>query len=160
MKKLIFAVAVIAFSTAAAQAQSTSKSSMLSLGVNAGIPTTTGYSFAYGVDLQADFAVASTTKITASAGYENYSVKSSLGGGNFGAIPLLGGVKFNLGEKAYAHGQLGYGIFTKGGGGAFAYAPSLGYYFSRNFDASIKYLAMSKSGSNLGSVNLRLAYNF
>ncbi len=153
MKKLILAAAIVAFSTAGVQAQT-----KLSLGVNAGIPTTKGLSFAYGADLQADFGVAPTTKITASAGYEGYSVK---GGGNSGLVPLLGGVKFNLGEKAYAHGQLGYSVSTvKGGGGAFAYAPSVGYNFSPNFDASVKYLAASKNSYTTGSVNLRLAYNF
>jgi hypothetical protein len=158
MKKLILAIGIVAFSAAAAQAQDASKSTTLSLGVNAGIPTTAGLSFAYGADLQADFGVAPTTKITASAGYERYSIKG--GGSSSGIIPLLGGVKFNLGDKAYAHGQLGYGVSTvKGGGGYFAYAPSLGYYISPNFDASVKYLAFSNNGT-LGSVNLRLAYNF
>src|SRR5665647_809056 len=159
MKKLIFAMAIVVFSTIGVQAQNASKPTSLSIAVNAGIPTTTGLSFAYGADLQADFEVAPTTKITASAGYEGYTVK---GGYNIndGIIPLLAGVKFNLGEKAYAHGQLGYAISTaKGGGGAFAYAPSIGYYFSPNFDASIKYLASSKNSFTTGSVNLRLAYN-
>lgn len=155
MKKLILAIAVIVFSTVGAQAQS--KSTALSIGVNAGIPTTAGLSFAYGADLQADFAVASTTKITASAGYQDYSVKG--GGSGSGIIPLLGGVKFGS-QKIYGHAQLGYGVSTvKGGGGSFAYAPSVGYYFSPNFDASVKYLAFSNHGT-LGSVNLRLAYNF
>lgn len=159
MKKLILAIAIVAVSAAGAQAQDASKSTTLSIAANVGIPTTTGLSFAYGGDIQADFAVAPTTKITASAGYEGYTVKGGYTLNN-GIIPLLGGVKFNLGEKAYGHGQLGYGVSTaKGGGGSFAYAPSIGYYLSQNFDASIKYLAFSNHGT-LGSVNLRLAYNF
>ena len=154
MKKLILAIAVIVFSAAGAQAQ---KSTTVSIGVNAGIPSS-GFSVAYGVDLQADFAVASTTKITASAGYENYKVKGV--SVNTYYIPVLGGVKFNLGsEKLYGHAQLGYG-FAKGGSGAFAYAPSIGYYFSPNFDASLKYLAFSKNGGTLGDIGVRLAYNF
>lgn len=115
---------------------------------------------ALGADLQADFGVADALAITASAGYENYSWKG--GGGSFGYIPLLVGAKFNFGEsKAYGHAQLGYGVSTaKGGSGAFGYAPSIGYNFSPNFDASLKYLAFSKNKNTLGSVNLRLAYNF
>jgi hypothetical protein len=163
MKKVILAVAVIAFSAVSAQAQNASKSTTVSIGINAGIPTASPsiYSIAYGADLQADFAVAPTTKITASAGYENYSLKSKYGSGSTYFIPVLGGAKFFLGSenKLYGHAQLGYG-FAKGGSGAFAYAPSLGYYFSPNFDGSIKYLAFSKNSSTLGSVNLRLAYNF
>jgi hypothetical protein len=158
MKKLILAMAIVVFSIIGVQAQNASKPVTVSIGVNAGVPTSTGYSVALGADLQADFEVAPTTKITGSIGYEDYSIKSSYGGGNGYFIPLLGGVKFNLGEKAYAHGQLGYG-FGKGGSGAFAYAPSIGYYFSPNIDASVKYLAFSKNSSTLGSINLRLAYN-
>jgi hypothetical protein len=162
MRNKIIALAIIAFAATSVKAQD-SKPTTLSVGVNIGIPTSPSsfYSLAYGADLQADFAVAPTTKITASAGYQNFSVKSSIGSGNTGMIPLLGGVKFNLGEKAYGHAQLGYGFGTeKGSSGAFAYAPSIGYYFSPNFDASIKYLAFSKNSSTLSSINLRVAYNF
>jgi hypothetical protein len=157
MKKLILAMAVIAISTATVQAQ---KKTALSIAVNAGIPTTTGLSFAVGGDLQADFAATEGLKITLSGGYENYSAKSSFGGGSFGLIPLLAGAKFNLGsDKVYGHAQLGYGVATEGGGGGFMYAPSIGYYFSPNFDGSIKYLGFSNHGS-IGEIGVRLAYNF
>ena len=151
------AIAIVAFTTIGAQAQD-AKSTTLSIAANVGIPTSTGYSFAYGADLQADFGVAPTTAITASAGYEGYSWKG--GGGSAGIVPLLAGAKFGIGEKMYGHAQLGYAFFTKGGGGAFAYAPSLGYYVSPNFDIALKYLASSKNNYTLGSLNLRFAYNF
>ncbi len=161
MKRLILAMAVIAISTATVQAQDemASKKVVVSIAGNVGIPTSTGYSFAVGGDLQADFAATEGLKITVSGGYENYSVKSSYGGGNGYFIPLLAGAKFPFSDKFYGHAQLGYG-FAQGGGGAFGYAPSIGYYLSPNFDASVKYLAFSKNGFTLGSVNLRLAYNF
>ena len=164
MKKVILALAVVAFSTMGAQAQDkdmSAKSTTLSIGANVGIPTTTGLSLAYGADLQADFAVAPTTKITASVGYEKYSFKG--GGSSNGVVPVLAGAKFFFGDdmKMYGHAQVGYVFSTvSGGGGAFGYAPSLGYYFSPNFDASLKYLAYSKNSYTTGSVNLRLAYNF
>jgi hypothetical protein len=163
MKRLILAMAVIAFSTATVKAQDdmAPKKVGISVAANIGLPTTTGYSFAVGGDLQADFAATEGLKITVSGGYENYSFKKSLGGGSFGFIPLLAGAKFNLGsDKLYGHAQLGYGFASEGGGGAFSYAPSIGYYLSPNFDASLKYLAFSKNGFTLGSINLRLAYNF
>lgn len=160
MKKVILAMAVIAISTASLQAQ---KKTALSIAINAGIPVSSPsvYSFAIGGDLQADFAVATDLKITGSAGYENFSIKSAYGKGSNGIIPLLVGAKFNLGSnKVYGHAQLGYGISTEsGGGGSFAYAPSIGYYFSPNFDGSIKYLAFSNHGT-LGEIGVRLAYNF
>ncbi len=110
-------------------------------------------------DIQADFGVAEGVKITVSGGYENYSVKSSLGGGSGYFILLLAGAKFPFADKFYGHAQLGYG-FAKGSGGAFGYALSIGYNVSENFDLSLKYLAFGKNSYTLGSLNLRLAYNF
>jgi hypothetical protein len=92
---------------------------------------------------------------------ESYSVKG--GGHTSGVIPILAGAKFFFGEgnKMYGHAQLGYVLSTvSGGGGAFGYAPSLGYYVSPNFDIALKYLAFSKNSYTTGSINLRLAYNF
>lgn len=161
MKKLILMFAVIAVTAISANAQKSmsSKGTVISIAGNIGLPTSTGYSFAAGGDIQADFGIAESIKITLSGGYEDYSVKSSYGGGSAYFIPVLGGVKFPFSDKFYGHAQLGYG-FAKGGGGAFSYAPSLGYNVSENFDLSLKYLAFSKSGSTLGSINLRLAYDF
>lgn len=161
MKKLILVLGIVAFSTLAANAQD-SKPTTVSIAANIGIPTSVGYSFAYGADLQADFSVASTTKLTGSVGYEGYSWKG--GGGSSGIVPILAGVKFFFGEtgKMYGHAQLGYAAFTGKGssGGAFAYAPSIGYYVSPNLDLALKYLASSKNSYTLGSLNLRVAYNF
>ena len=157
MKKVILFFVVTAFS-AGAFAQGGKPA--LSLAVNAGVPTQDGYSISFGADLQAAFSVAPTSAITGSVGYQNFSIKDDFGGGSGYFIPLLAGAKFNLGsEKVYGHAQLGYG-FGKGGGGAFAYAPSVGYNFSPNFDASVKYLAFSDNGFTLGTIGVRLAYNF
>ena len=158
MKKLIVVFSVVVFTAMAASAQE-AKPANYSIAANIGLPTTSGLSLAYGVDVQADFPVAASTKITASLGYEGYSYKGI--SGSSGIIPLLGGVKFGLSDKLYGHAQLGYAISTvSGGGGAFAYAPSIGYYVSPNFDIAIKYLASSKNSYTTGSLNLRFAYNF
>lgn len=167
MKKLILLFAAAAFSTIGVKAQDT-KATSFSIAANIGIPTTTGLSIAYGADIQGDFAVASTTKITGSVGYEGYKIKDIPSGSGikstFGIIPILAGVKFFFGEtgKMYGHAQLGYAAFTGKGssGGAFAYAPSIGYYVSPNLDLALKYLASSKNSYTLGSLNLRVAYNF
>ncbi len=167
MKKLFLAFAALAI-TAASFAQDKMANGKMSMhkttfgiGINAGIPVEKlkAYSVAYGADLQADIGVAEAMKVTFSAGYENYSIKKSFGGGSGYFIPVLAGIKYYFSPNFYGHGQLGYG-FGKGGGGAFGYAPSIGYNFSPNFDVSVKYLAFSKSSYTLGAVLARLAYNF
>jgi len=158
MKKIILSLSIVAFAFGA-NAQTTPK---ISVAVNAGAPTEKNYTIAYGADLQADFPIAESLAITASAGYQNYHWKVGSISDNVGFIPVLAGAKFNFGEsKAYGHAQLGYGISTqKNGKGTFSYAPSIGYQFSEHFDGSVKYLAFSRDNSTIGSVNLRLAYNF
>ncbi len=159
MKKLIFAIALITISITGVKAQDnvTDKKVGVSIAVDAGIPTTTGWSFVIGGDLQADIAAAEGLKITLSGGYESFSLKSSYGGGSWGLIPLLAGAKFNLGsDKIYGHAQLGYSVATaKGGSGSFTYAPSIGYNVSPNFDVAIKYMGFD----HLGQIGLRVAYD-
>ncbi len=131
------------------------------IAVNGGVPTNNFYTIVFGADLQADIAASEGLKITASAGYENYSVKTKFGGGHYSFIPVLAGAKFNLSTNLYGHAQLGYAFSTtSGGGGSFAYAPSIGYVFSPNLDLSVKYLGLSRGGGTLGAVLARLAYNF
>ncbi len=166
MKKLILAFAALTITAASFAQDKMVHESMhkttFGIGANIGIPMNTGtdvYSISYGADLQADIGVAEMLKATLSAGYQNFSIKNTYGGGSGYFIPVLAGIKYYFSDKFYGHGQLGYG-FAKSGGGAFAYAPSIGYNFSENFDASVKYLAFSKSGYTLGDVMLRIAYNF
>ena len=153
MKKLILVMAVITISVFTVKAQDKSGGTKVSIAANVGIPTSSGISFTEGGDLQAEFG-----KITLSAGYQNYSFKS--GGGNSYMIPVLAGLEFPFTDKVYGHAQLGYGFGEGSNSGAFGYAPSIGTSLGSKWDASVKYLGFSKSGSNLGSINLRLAYSF
>lgn len=118
--------------------------------------------------MQADFPVTSAIRITGSIGYENLATQSKYSDLGFdkstGIIPVLLGGKILIGEqhKIYGHAQIGYGFATqKGADGAFAYAPSLGYYFSPNWDVSVKYLAFKTKGTTaIGILGVRLAYSF
>lgn len=154
--------------------QASSKKPLVSVGVNVGVPVTEGYKIAYGADLQVDIPFADKLFGTVSGGYENYSYKTIHQGtvtipeGNFDFIPVLAGVKYFFSDKFYGHGQAGYTFSpVKNGGGSFTFAPSLGYYFCKNFDASVKYINIGATNSSkaygaksLGSGALRLAYTF
>lgn len=175
MKKLILsAVVLVAAIGANAQTNSngTAKAAAskfgFSVGVEAAIPVGTfgdAYSFGIGGSAQGDIWVAPELAITINAGYINYSGKT-IGGykvPSVGVIPIMAGIKYKFaGSGVYASGQLGTGIFTGGGSStsSFAYAPGIGYNFSKNVDALLKYQAYSKNSSSLGSVGLRIAYTF
>jgi hypothetical protein len=162
MKKVLLFVAVIFVSASSVNAQG---KPTFSLAGNIGVGTTKYYKLVAGGDLQVDIPATTGLKITASAGYENFSYKVPVTNGTVSGhssfIPILAGAKFSLSPKAYGHAQLGYSISTLSGGkGAFTYAPSIGYMISQNFDLSAKYLGLSFSGGTIGGVVARLAYNF
>ena len=116
----------------------------ISIGVDAGIPTTKGLSFVIGGSLQGDFKVASELALTLSAGYKSWQVK---GGGSSGFVPVLGGIKYYFTPMVYGSGQLGITFSTESGGGsAFTYAPGIGFKVSDNFDILAKYTGMSVKG--------------
>ncbi len=162
MKKVLLFVAVTFVSASSVNAQG---KPTFSLAGNIGVGTTKYYKLVAGGDLQVDIPATTGLKITASAGYENFSYKVPVTNGTVSGhssfIPILAGAKFSLSPKAYGHAQLGYSISTLSGGkGAFTYAPSIGYMISQNFDLSAKYLGLSFSGGTIGGVVARLAYNF
>lgn len=161
MKKLLLAVAAITISAASVNAQDKEMKkgeTTFSIAGNIGHATTpTYFNLVAGGDIQVDIPATTGLKITVSGGYESFSWKIGTSKGHSSYIPLLAGAKFNLSTNLYGHAQLGYSIFTgRGGGGQFTYAPSLGYMFSKNFDASVKYLGLN----HVGGIVARLAYNF
>lgn len=174
-KAFLFVAALCVFSlisimTAKAQEMG-SKSIIFSIGVEPSLPIgdfhDAGYNFGIGGSIQGEHKVAEDLGLTLNVGYMNYSAKdisvfgTNYNGGNFGIVPVLGGFKYYFSPKVYGHGQLGVGIGTsKGAGTEFAYSPGLGFMVSRNVDVLLKYLAYSSSGSTLGTVGARLAYNF
>jgi hypothetical protein len=158
MKKLFLASAIL-FSVASVNAQDTKTTTTTGGGTsfqiagNVGTGTKTGLKTTFGGDVQVDIPVGTGLKITGSAGYQNQRFDLGSGfTGHFSFIPILVGAKVPFG-KMYAHGQLGYAINTsKGAGGHFSYAPSLGVLLSM-VDLSLKYLSIS----DVNSVMLRAA---
>jgi hypothetical protein len=182
MKKFILVMAAIILAATFVNAQTgatsttppSNKKATVSIAANVGAPLTSGYKIAFGGDLQIDIPFSQSLFGTISGGYENYSYKTVHQGtvtfpeGNTNFIPVLAGIKYYFSDKFYGHGQAGYAFSTtKGGGGSFTFAPSIGYNLSRNFDASLKYTEYGKTnsskaygGTSLGTIALRLAYDF
>ncbi|MDB5203347.1 MAG: hypothetical protein JWQ27_2756 [Ferruginibacter sp.] len=165
MKKL-FVLAALTVASFAVNAQSPVK---LSLGVDGQLPIgdfSDIYSFGIGGSLQADYNVDPELALTLSAGYLNFSGKTvnNFKYPSFGMVPVLAGIKYYFAPQVYGSAQLGLSFGTdKGDGSNFTYAPGIGYKFSNNVDALLKYTGMSVKGSSNSSFNtigLRLAYTF
>ena len=165
MKKLIvIAIVLITFCLSGTAQNETrvKKDFRFGFGATAGIPVgdIKPYSnFVLSGNLQAEQAQSQTFGITLSAGYLNFSGKN--GTGSTGFIPILLGGKYHFTDKLYGHAQLGISLSTeKNGGGAFTYAPSIGYDVSEKFDIALKYQAATKDNVNISFIGLRAAYNF
>ena len=164
MKQTILVMLLAAFYVAGhAQAGGTT-GGKFSIGLEAGKPigeVGKFYSHLLGGSLQYEMKPDSDIGITVNGGYQNYSIKSSNGGGSVGFVPLLAGVKYYFVPAAFFHAQLGAAFGTdKGQGTSFTYSPGIGFNLSRNFDATLKYTGISNKGGNLDNVGLRIGYNF
>jgi hypothetical protein len=156
------AAALALFFTTNVNAQSgDSKALRLGIGLNAGIPTTDGYSFVVGGDLRLQKDFSSNISGLLSAGYNNFSLKDEIGGGSFGMIPVKAGAKIFFAESAYFSGELGAGFSTEDGGStAFLWAPGIGYGFDNGLDLGLRYEGAEFKGGSIGQVALRIAYGF
>lgn len=190
MKKLILSLAVITAAISANAQAKTSSSKMdqklrFSLGAELAAPLGDFKkisSVGFGGTLQMDYLVDPALALTLNSGYINFNgknVSTSFTAGNppvtttittkypgFGFIPVLGGIKYNFTPQFYGSAQLGVSFSTaKNGGSNFTYAPGVGYKFTDNFDALLKYTGYSvKSGlggsNSLNTLGLRIAYTF
>ena len=189
MKKtfLIAALAVASFSV---KAQDESKPLTFSIGAEAALPVgdfvdnnvfgikfNDIYSFGAGLSVQGKYALDESLGLTLNAGYISYFEKEYQGqkAGSLGVIPVLAGIEYNFTPQVFASAQLGYSIYTGEflsdsdlDMSGFTYAPGIGYRFSPNFSAMLKYQGASvkiKDNSasekgNLSHIGLRIAYSF
>ncbi|RZL54750.1 MAG: hypothetical protein EOO93_19805 [Pedobacter sp.] len=142
----------------------------LGVGINAGVPTNSGSSFALGVDLRYQVDLDRQLSIPITAGFTSIFNKDITVGNttvsvdNSNYIPVKAGLKYffnDSGSGAYGLAEAGAAFLTaKGAGTAFTYSPAIGYAWSNGLDLGAKYEGISKDGANNGYVGLRLAYGF
>lgn len=181
MKKLILSLAVIA-AAFGANAQSDKKEMKqwnFSIGAEGSLPIGDfgdGYQFGFGGSVQADYNVDANLAITANAGVLSYSGKTqtysftvfgtttttTVKNPTFTIVPVMAGIKYTFGgSSVYGSAQIGAAFNTKSGGTtSLAYAPGIGYKFSPNFDALVKYQGFSANSTTSSAVGLRVAYTF
>lgn len=163
MKKVLF-VAALAVASFSVNAQSDSKIKF-SLGAEVALPVgdlADVSSVGFGGSVQGDYNLDEQLALTLNAGYLNFTGKK-IGGiklDNSSMIPVLAGIKYTFNGNVYASAQLGASFLSDNGGTAFAYAPGIGYKFSPNFDALLKYNGWSKNNNSISAIGLRVAYTF
>lgn len=188
MKKLVFSFAFIGAAIIAnAQSQKKSPSSSMSIkpfrvsiGAEASVPLGSfknKYSFGFGGSAESIYQVDPTLGLTLNAGLVHYSGKDytynvgpvvyTVKDQSLTVIPIMAGIRYSFTPMFYGSAQLGTGIFTKdknnsasSSSSAFAYAPGIGYKFTDNFDAELKYQSYSKNSVTNSALGLRLAYTF
>ena len=171
-------------STTSTSKTTTSNGVILSVGVDAGIPTgklSDAYNFNLGGSVQADIPVIQHQLfVTVNAGYNNFFGKNNIGGTNIDAtniqlLPVKAGLKFFPVSNFYVQGEAGAAFLLNKSdlnddkSAAFVYAPQIGYQFALGgksyIDAGIRYEASTKfnsvvDNSKVNFFGLRVAYAF
>jgi hypothetical protein len=171
-------------STTPSSKTTTSNGVILSVGVDAGIPTgklSDAYNFNLGGSVQADIPVIQHQLfVTVNAGYNNIFGKNNIEGSGLDAtniqlLPVKAGLKFFPVSNFYIQGEAGAAFalnksdvgFDKSA--AFVYAPQVGYQFALGgksyIDAGIRYEGSTKynsaiDNSKVNFFGLRVAYAF
>lgn len=169
MKKLFFIVALTTASFAgfAQDKSAETKKLNFSVGVEAALPFgdfADAYSFGIGGSVQGDYNVASKTDVTLNAGFLSYSGKDGVPALN--VIPVMAGLKYGFTEQLYGHGQAGMSFWNSKIAGVkvnesdFTWSIGVGYKFTQNFDALLKFNSIGTAGSASNAVGLRVAYTF
>jgi hypothetical protein len=165
--------------TSTTTSTTTSNGVVLSIGVDAGIPTgnlSNAYNWNLGGSVQADIPVAQKLFVTVNAGYDNFFGKTIDGDKqpHIELLPVKAGLKYFLVDNFYVQGEAGASfLLNKSDLGdnksaAFVYAPQIGYKFPLGgksyLDAGVRYEATTKFDSEYNDkVNffgLRIAYAF
>ncbi len=167
MKK-IFTLAlatVIVFAVNAQDKKKSSSDKSFTFGVGPSLSFPIGdmglfYSFGYGAEAQATYHASESFNAFAQVGYNNFSVKSSVGSGSTGFIPFLVGGRY-VSNGFTAGAGIGYGSFSGGGAssGGFAYSPQIGYSFN-NVQVLAHYTGVSASGGSNSFIGVKAFYNF
>jgi len=153
MKKVLLSLAIVTIVSLSAKAQSSdSKSSdsqiKLDIGATGAIPLGNfgdDYSFGIGGFLKGAYNVSPNVDVTLTAGYKNFSGKtiSGITIPSEGIIDFIAGASYLMDGGFHIDGGIGYGLFTPGSSGGFAYRVGAGYKFASVWDVTANYNGVS-----------------
>ena len=176
MKKVLLSLLMVAGLGFAASAQSEGAVNKISVGPEFLFPVGDageGFNLGYGGSVQAEFNVAPSLNLTASAGYISLGYKKEIKDAakafgvelsNPGFVPVKAGAKYYFGGNFYGAAELGAVFGTdEGSGTAFVYAPTLGTSFAVSdksaIDLGVRYEGWSKNGTS-SFIGIRAAFAF
>ena len=184
MKKKIFLMGWILFTSVSFVMAQTRRTKQISLGPEVSFPLTgltDRFNTGFGGSVRLQSAVADHLNWTAGVGFMNYSSKTSILGGNFSYklnyIPVKAGLKYFVVPNFYLGGEVGASFQNGNRTNAvyFAYSPGIGSEFPISANNSIElglryegWLGGNKrtgvgsvySPSNISFVGFRAAFNF
>ena len=169
--------------TTSTKTSTSSNGVILSIGVDAGIPTgklSDSYNWNIGGSVQADIPVAQNLFATINAGYNSIQGKKNIAGSGLDAtniqlLPVKAGLKYFVVPHFYVQGEAGAAFllnksdFGDNKSAAFIYAPQVCYQFPLGgksyLDAGVRYEASTKfsstaDDSKVNFFGLRVAYAF
>ena len=169
--------------TPSVKSSTSSNGVILSVGVDAGIPTgnlSNGYNWNIGGSVQADIPVAQQLFVTVTAGFNSIQGKDNayntgVSAPNIQLLPVKAGLKFFPVSHFYIQGEAGAAFLLNksdlqyGNSTAFVYAPQIGVQLplgGKSFiDAGVRYEATTKftsdvDNSKVNFFGLRVAYAF
>ena len=171
MKKVVFAIAIVAASFAA---NAQSGKNEIGVGVEIGLPMgdfkDAGFNTGFGGSVKGLFGIGTAGQITGTVGYTSFKLDGSTDDAKMSAtiLPIMVGYRHNL-SGFYLEPQIGYGIYgakvtidgdsESDSEGAFTYAAGVGFAKS-GFDIGARYQAGSKDGSTTSIIGFRIGYNF
>lgn len=158
----IVCIAILFATYVCGQAKIKSKN-YISIGIESSLPVSLFgeiYSLGIGASGQENVAIGKKTFITFYAGYINYFLKNTYGGGSDAYIPLLGGIRHEFLKHFFVAFQSGVTFRSHGLGSTFTYSPGLGIRVKENVSILFKYTAQVRSAINSGAIGLRAAYMF
>lgn len=168
MKKIIFAVFILAASFAAQAQSKDGKSIQFGGGVRFALPTGNfhlSHSIGIGAELLAEYKLSPAASLTGTTGFTNFIGKSETFGGYkykydaVGYIPILVGARYYAAENIFLGGRVGYGILTGGGsGGAFNFEPQIGYN-GKQLQVAAGFNGLVDNGT-LGHLGVTAIYKF
>jgi len=178
MKRLILImIAALCIGTSYSQKNITrdDKKFRLSIGAEAALPIgnfAKNYSIGGGATIQANYSISKNLDLVFNTGLLNFKgtirtfpTVGAIKFPNQNYIPLLAGINYHFNDKVFGVAQLGTTLIsTKDQNGSYSSltsVPGIGYKFSKNLDAVLKYTLYTGSGMGAASsIGIRLGYTF